>query len=199
MIVGAILTQQTSWKNVEKALQNLRLAHVLSPEGIDKCGIDKLEKLIKPAGFYRIKAKRLKNFIYFLKERYHLSMNELIIEDKNKLREELLKVSGIGNETADSILLYALDKPTFVVDNYTRRIIYRMGILNNPNEEYEKIKNFFEETLQEEDEQQTIEKYKEMHALIVELGKNYCKKRPLCSKCPLCKICKKKGVKNELS
>jgi len=199
VIVGAILTQQTSWKNVEKALQNLRLAHVLSPEGIDKCGIDKLEKLITPAGFYRIKAKRLKNFIYFFKERYNLSMNELIKEDKNKLREELLKVSGIGNETADSILLYALDKPTFVVDNYTRRIIYRMGILNNPNEEYEKIKNFFEETLQEEDEQQTIEKYKEMHALIVELGKNYCKKRPLCSKCPLCKICKKKGVKNELS
>jgi len=176
VIVGAILTQQTSWKNVEKALQNLRLAHVLSPEGIDKCGIDKLEKLITPAGFYRIKAKRLKNFIYFFKERYNLSMNELIKEDKNKLREELLKVSGIGNETADSILLYALDKPTFVVDNYTRRIIYRMGILNNQMKNIEKIKNFFEETLQEEDEQQTIENTKKCMHLLLSLEKIIVKK-----------------------
>ena len=198
MIVGAILTQQTSWKNVEKALQNLKSANALTPEGINKCRIDKLEELIKPAGFYRIKAKRLKNFIAFFKKQYHLRMEALFEEEKEKLRRELLKINGIGNETADSILLYALDKPTFVVDNYTKRIMFRIGISDNPKEDYDKIKNQFEDALKDEDEQETIEKYKEMHALIVELGKNYCKKRPLCNECPLNKICQKKGVRNEL-
>ncbi len=173
IIVGAVLTQNTNWRNVEKALLNMKINGIITPGKILKTEDRKLETVIKPSGFYRQKAKRLKAIAKF-------------VIDKNFsfTREELLKVRGIGPETADSILLYAFDKPYFVIDAYTRRTFSRLDLVKE-KENYENIRKFFKDNLPKD-----INLYKEFHALIVELGKNFCRKEPECGGCPLKKMCK---------
>jgi len=197
VIVGAILTQQTTWKNVEKVISRLKGLGVLNPLALYNLSVDELAQLIKESGFYRLKAKRLKNFLKYFKQ-YNFDLEQLKKKSLQELREELLNIDGIGKETADSILLYALDKPIFVVDNYTKRFGYRFGILKK-DLKYDDIRNIFEETLKGKAINETIDNFKEMHALIVELGKNFCKKKPDCSSCPLINDCERKGLENEYS
>jgi endonuclease-3 related protein len=179
VVVGAILTQNTSWKNVERAIENLKSAGVLDIEGIHRIPQEKLETLIQPSGFYKIKAKRLKHFIDYLFSEYGGDLDKLLSLEPEPLRDELLGVNGIGYETADSIVLYAADKPSFVVDAYTRRVFGRLGVLEK-DAEYDEIKHKFEENLPKD-----TEIYNEFHALIVVLAKDICKKKPLCDACPL--------------
>ena len=172
--VGAILTQNTSWKNVEKAVINLKSKNLLSPEKIIHSSV---KNLIKPAGYYNIKEKKLKEFSkFFIKNRRDFNLN-------NILREQLLSVWGIGKETADSILLYALNKPFFVVDAYTRRLFSRLNLICE-KEDYDKIQLFFQKNLPSD---YTL--FNEFHALIVEHAKRHCRKKPLCDGCPLRTIC----------
>ncbi len=183
VMVGAILTQNTNWLNVEKAIANLKGAGGLGAKGLEKMSLRKLEKLIKPSGYYRQKAKKLKAFVkYFLRD-YDGRLGKMRDVDGYELRGELLKVHGIGPETADSILLYALDKLTFVVDAYTKRIGNRVGLFKL--NDYHEIKDYFEKNLPKD-----LEVYKEYHALLVELGKNYCRTKPVCEECPILKNCR---------
>jgi endonuclease-3 related protein len=178
VMVGAILTQNTNWKNVEKAIANLKASHVLRPSSLLKIRNSKLEKLIKPVGFFRQKAKRLKGFI-----REYRSLDSARDKGISRMsREELLKIKGIGPETADSILLYAFEEPTFVVDAYTKRIGQRVGLFGF--DDYHEIKEYFEKNLPRK-----LEMYKEYHALLVELAKNYCKTKPVCEGCPIFQHC----------
>ncbi|MGB9855460.1 MAG: endonuclease III domain-containing protein [Caldisericum exile] len=197
VIVGSILTHQTSWKNVEKAITRLKKNGLLDPKALFSLPIEKLAELIRETGFYRLKAQRLKNFLEFFKN-YNFDLDKLKDKDIFSLREELLSVKGIGKETADSIILYALNKPIFVVDNYTKRFGMRLGILDE-DISYDKVRDLFESSLKNKDINITLQTFKEMHALIVELGKNFCKNKPNCNNCPLNKDCLKKGVKNEYS
>ena len=194
VMIGAILTQQASWKNVEKAINNLRKGGYLSPFSIYKMPVEQLKQIIKPVGFYNMKAKRLKEFTNYFIEKYNGNISYMKRFETEKLREELLALNGIGKETADSILLYALDKETFVVDAYTIRMLNRLGI--SDSKDYEEIKKLFESSLKKYkfDGYSTIDIFKEMHALIVELGKQYCRKTAYCTDCPLSEICEKKGV-----
>ncbi len=146
VIVGAYLTQNTAWTNVELALANLRRAQMLSIEGIRKVSIGRLERLIRPSGYFRQKAARLKTFIAFIDKKYSGSLDELFAEPTDRLREELLSLNGVGPETADSILLYAGNHPVFVVDAYTRRILDRHGILPAKTD-YEEIRELFQQVL----------------------------------------------------
>jgi len=203
-MVGAILTQQTAWKNVEKAISNLKKEGLLSPEGILNKDTEELAQVIKPAGFYNVKAERLKTFVeYFIKE-YNGEVQKMKEKPLSTLRKELLSIKGIGKETADSILLYALDKRIFVVDAYTKRIYSRLGACESSD--YETIRKTFESALSDKEFVEHINKnikpaedalvyiFKEMHALIVAEGKLFCKTKPLCNECPLNKMCKRKGV-----
>jgi endonuclease III related protein len=147
VIVGAYLTQNTAWTNVERALANLRAANVLTVDGIRALRLSKLERLIRPSGYFRQKAKRLKTFVAFLDKKYSGSLDQLFSQPTNKLREELLGLNGIGPETADSILLYAGNHPVFVVDAYTRRVLDRHGILPATTA-YEDIRKVFERALE---------------------------------------------------
>ena len=187
VVIGAVLTQNTSWRNVEKALENLKEEHLIDEHKILNADIEKLKGLIKPAGFYNIKSERLKSITKYIVDNYKSTDNLAKIEkDIGILRNELLSIKGIGKETADSILLYALDKPIFVIDAYTRRIFSRLGLIDK-NADYDEIRLFFENNVL-----QDVNIYKTYHALIVELGKNYCKKKnPQCDKCPLGLSCKK--------
>ncbi len=146
VIVGAYLTQNTAWTNVEKALANLRAAHLLSVNGIRRASLAELERLIRPSGYFRQKAKRLKLFVAFLDERYEGSLAKLFARPTKELREELLNLHGVGPETADSMLLYAGNHPVFVVDAYTRRILDRHQILPETSD-YEEIRELFEKAL----------------------------------------------------
>lgn len=176
--IGAILTQNTSWINVEKALLNLYQNKKLSYLEIDKIHIERLKELIKPAGFYNQKAERLKIFTKFFIQ----NLNRLALIE----REELLKIKGIGKETADTILLYALKKQYFVIDKYTQRFMLRFGFdFSN----YEQLQEIFQNNLKND-----YKIYNEYHALIVEHAKRYCKKEPSCEECPLNKLCKKKEL-----
>ncbi len=175
--IGAILTQNTNWKNVEKAIENLKNRDLIDVDRLLATPEDELRELIRPSGFFNIKLKRLLNFIRFLKAEGGL--NELKKLPVPELREKLLSVPGIGPETADSIILYALEKPIFVVDAYTRRFLKRHGIIQG-NEKYDEIRALFEKNLP-----QDVELFKEYHALIVKLGKVYCKSKPVCEGCPL--------------
>lgn len=182
VIVGAILTQNTNWGNVEKAIQRLKSARVLSERALRDIPAAKLAALIKPAGYFNVKARRLKNFIRFMFKEYDGSLNAMECEDVHTLRHKLLAVNGIGPETADSILLYALDKPVFVVDAYTKRFLYRHNLIG-PEAEYHQIQELFSGNFDVD-----IPFFQECHALIVALGKNYCKPTPLCDRCPLNRI-----------
>lgn len=179
VIIGAILTQNTNWSNVEKAIKNLKTAGKLSPEGIYELSVTELAKLIRPSGFFNVKAKRVKAFINWLFSRYEGNLSKMFAQDLQALRGELLSVKGIGPETADSILLYAGNMPTFVVDAYTHRIFSRHELI--PEEStYDEMKSFFEENLPED-----VQLFNEYHALIVNIGKTFCKTKKVCEPCPL--------------
>jgi endonuclease III related protein len=223
IIVGAYLTQNTAWINVEKAMSSLRQVRVLSIGGIRKTPLAKLEKLIRSAGYFRQKARRLKIFVRFLDKRYSGSLTRMFAQPTAKLREELLALNGIGPETADSILLYAGNHPVFVVDAYTRRIMERHKIVS-PHATYEEIRALFERALgpvvEKPADQATplrvltgpagsshrrsrmsstrrpvlVQAFNEMHGLIVGVGKNYCQKSQIrCEECPLQKFLPEKS------
>jgi len=179
IIIGAILTQNTSWKNVEIAISNLRKNNLIRVEEIKGINKNKLAALIKPSGYYNQKAERLKIFAEYITANYNGNLNKFLIKDTAKLRKELLTIKGIGPETADSIILYAAKKPVFVVDAYTKRIFTRLGMINKKSS-YEEIQSFFQERLKN-----NVNLFNEYHALLVKHAKQYCRTRPLCSGCPL--------------
>ncbi len=185
--IGAILTQNTNWQNVERAIANLKEAGLLSPQALYALPVEILAEYIRPAGYFRVKARRLKNFIKFLVEEFQASLDNLFSLPLSEARQRLLGVSGIGPETADSILLYAGGKPIFVVDAYTRRILLRHGLATE-DMTYQDLQDLFMKHLPPES---TL--FNEYHALLVAVGKKFCRPRkPLCSACPL------KGVENAL-
>lgn len=177
--VGAILTQNTNWGNVEKAISNLKKSCSLDANVLHKLPDAKLASLIKPAGYFNIKAKRLKHFLAFLTDQYSGVIEYMKDEDLHLLRRQLLEVNGIGPETADSILLYALDKPTFVIDAYTKRVLIRHNIMPE-NATYHEMQELFHKNLPSD-----VPLYNEYHALLVMTGKHYCKPEPRCQGCPL--------------
>ena len=179
IVTGAILTQNTSWANVEKAIKNLKSAECLTPEAFFHIDVSQLAELIRPAGYYNIKAKRLKSFINWLYDNYDGEMSNLELVDTDQLRSELLTVKGIGRETADSILLYALGRPVFVVDAYTARITLRHELIE-PEADYEQLQLLFESNLTE-----NVQHFNEYHALLVRVGKEFCKPKAKCHGCPL--------------
>ncbi len=174
IIAGAILTQNTNWANVEKALTNLKSADLLTPEKLYHFDISQLAELIRPAGYYNIKAKRLKNFINWLFENYDGKLANLERVNTEQLRAELLSIKGIGRETADSILLYALDRPVFVVDAYTARVAFRHGLIE-PEADYEQLRELFQSNLP-----QDTKLFNEYHALLVKVGKEFCRPNAQC-------------------
>jgi endonuclease-3 related protein len=179
IIIGAILTQNTNWSNVEKAIKNLKMAGRLSPKNIHELALPELAQLIRPSGFFNVKAQRVKTFIHWLFLKHEGKLSSMFNQDFQMLRSELLAVKGIGPETADSILLYAGNLPTFVVDAYTYRIFSRHGLI--PEEStYDEIKSFFEENLPKD-----VKLFNEYHALLVNIGKTFCKPKRLCEQCPL--------------
>jgi endonuclease-3 related protein len=179
VMVGAILTQNTSWRNVEKAIQKLKGKGILHPEGIHRLGKKELAPLIRSSGYYRIKADRLKAFIDFLYEEFDGNLKKMRKRKLEEVRERLLGVKGIGPETADSILLYGLKKSIFVVDAYTKRILSRHGIISE-KASYEEVQKLFMDHLPHDEKL-----FNEYHALIVYLGKTLCKKIPRCELCPI--------------
>ena len=180
VVVGAILTQNTNWKNVERAIENLKRDGLLSPEALAAAEMERLAEVIRPAGYYRIKAARLKNFIRMLARDFGGDLDALFSLSTASLRETVLGVSGIGPETADSIVLYAAGRPVFVVDAYTARILFRHGLID-AEATYDDLQSLLAGSLAED-----VEMFKEYHALLVAVGKRHCKKAaPLCRGCPL--------------
>jgi endonuclease-3 related protein len=178
--VGAILTQNTNWANVEKAIANLKKAKALSPRKLFSLPEKKLAALIRPSGYFNVKAKRLRAFLALLCKKYNGSLKRMFRQPLAELREKLLSVNGVGEETADSIILYAAEKPTFVVDAYTRRILSRHGLCE-ANAGYSEIKHLFESGLKTD-----VTLFNEFHALLVCLGNTLCRPRnPMCDECPL--------------
>jgi endonuclease III related protein len=206
--VGAYLTQNTNWSNVEKALLNLRRARSLSVSAMRKLPIDELEQLVRSSGYFRQKARNLKTFIAFLDRQYCGSLSRMFAQPTQKLRAELLELTGVGPETADSILLYAGNHPVFVVDAYTRRVLLRHGIISEKTG-YEEIRAMIEHAIGSSEAKSLIVKnvgsdprhpvsrmsssarsalaqhYNELHALIVRVGNHYCRAKPICEGCPL--------------
>ncbi len=179
--IGAILTQNIAWKNVDTALAALKKKGLLDPRSMQRVRHQTLGNLIRPTGYYNQKAKKIKNFLE-LYRRYHYDIREFCSIEASLLRKELLAVNGIGPETADSILLYALNIKLFVVDAYTRRIFTRLGVLSG-RESYHEIQELFHGKFKG-----NREEYNEYHALIVAHGKDYCKKKPRCEDCCLSSI-----------
>jgi endonuclease-3 related protein len=179
VMLGAILTQNTAWGNVERAIDNLKTHGLLSATAVADAPLEQLTQLIRPSGYYRQKAKKLKALVEFFKQEYAFSIVKMRGEELPILRNKLLGIFGVGPETADSILLYALDKPVFVVDAYTKRIFSRHGFFPE-DYTYRQIQEFFEERLPTE-----VKLYNEYHALIVYTGKGYCRVTPRCGDCPL--------------
>lgn len=182
VMIGAILTQQTAWKNVEQSIKNLKSSGLLEIKPLAKASIERIEDCVRPSGFFRQKAKRIKSLAHHLLEQYEGDLDFFFSKDVETLRKELLNLEGIGPETADSILLYADSKIKFVVDAYTFRTFKRLGM--DFKGSYKRAQDFFQAKLPED-----LKLYRNYHALIVELGKNYCKTKPLCSHCPLKKRC----------
>jgi len=182
IITGAILTQNTNWANVEKAISNLKSAELLIPDKLYSIDVSELAELIRPAGYYNIKAKRLKNCINWLFENYDGKLANLESINTEQLRDELLSVKGIGRETADSILLYALERPVFVVDAYTARVVFRHGLIE-PEADYEQLRELFQSNLP-----QDTKLFNEYHALLVKAGKEFCRPKARCPNCPLEKL-----------
>jgi len=212
VVVGAILTQNTSWTNVERALARLRGAQVLDIEGIRGIPLRQLEELIRSSGYYRQKAERLKRFVEFVDERYGGSLEQMLNAPVTQLRAELLPLKGIGPETADAILLYAANREVFVVDAYARRILERHGVVPG-NAKYDQVRQLVEVALEHQKvlprrdlsepslqkhyahdpstvstatRSLTAQVYNEMHGLLVQIGKRYChRQEPKCMDCPL--------------
>jgi len=180
--VGAILTQNTNWSNVEKAIGNLKAAGMLTARALHRVSEAELALLIRPSGYFNIKAGRLKAFLAFISTLYSGSMKKMGKVETASLRQELLNVHGIGPETADSILLYALDKPVFVIDAYTKRVMSRHGIIDY-KASYDEYQQLFHQVLDED-----TKLFNEYHALLVRVGKDYCKPRPRCPNCPLSQV-----------
>ena len=188
VIVGAVLTQNTSWQNVERAIRNLREADLLDPHALYAVPVEELEELIRPAGYFRVKAVRLRSVLEFIVERYDGSLDAMFSTGLPDLRRQLLEVHGIGPETADSILLYAGGLPSFVVDAYTHRIFARHGWIGF-DADYHQIQDYVQGELPQE-----VPLYNEFHALLVRLGKDYCRKtNPKCAECPLREMLPKGG------
>lgn len=209
MVLGAYLTQNTNWSNVERAMANLRLASLLNVKGIREVSLARLQQLIRPSGYFRQKAKKIKTFIRFLDSDYAGSLDRMFREPTEKLRDELLDLNGVGPETADSILLYGGNHPVFVVDAYTRRIFERHGV-TNAKTKYEEIRVLIEDAVKAADRialtfeaagndprhpvslmsrggsrSDLAQHYNELHALIVRVGNQYCRSTPKCEECPL--------------
>lgn len=178
-MAGAILTQNTNWTNVEKAIINLRKAGALNVQAIHQISHEELAHLIKPSGYFNIKAKRLKNLADFIVCEYQGSLAKMQKRPLPQLRAELLSVNGIGPETADSILLYALDKPSFVVDAYTKRFLRRHNLIAE-GADYHDVQKMFMKNLPHDRQY-----FNEYHALIVRLAKDFCKSKASCEACPL--------------
>ena len=181
VIIGAILTQQTTWQNVEIAIENLKDRGLLAPHSLASTPLNHVEALIRHTGFYRQKARRIINFSKYLVTKYDGSLDKFFNGSTEEIRRELLSLEGIGPETADSILLYAADRLTFPIDAYTKRLCERLEIKER---KYEALRDFFESNLPRD-----LETYKEFHALIDKLGKTYCKNSQQCSNCPLVDDC----------
>lgn len=179
VIVGAILTQNTAWRNVEKAIVSLKSKKLLHPARILEIDDSALADLIRPAGYYNVKTERLKSFVRFLYDEFSGKLDKMFAEDLWCLRIKLLAVKGIGEETADSILLYAGEKPIFVVDAYTRRILQRHDIIRS-DALYKEIQNLFMTHLPH-----SVPLYNQYHALFVNTGKHFCTRKPHCEGCPL--------------
>ncbi len=191
VMIGAILTQNTNWGNVEKAVNNLRKNKLLSARGLNKLSCEQISKFIIPAGYYNVKAKRIKEFLKFLFKVYKGDIDKMLSADTYVLRGQLLSVHGIGPETADSILLYALNKPVFVIDAYTKRILSRHSFVNQ-DVSYEQAQEVFMKALNPD-----VKLFNEYHALLVKLAKEYClKNKQRCEVCPINKIQNSK-VKNQ--
>jgi endonuclease-3 related protein len=180
VIVGAILVQNTNWSNAERAIGKLRSAGLLTPRAIERVSQAKLARLVLSSGYFRQKARKLKEFVRFLRTEHRGSLKRMFQAPTELLRDQLQELHGIGPETADSILLYAGNRPVFVVDSYTRRVVERHELAQG-KESYEGVRGLFERSLPNE-----AALFNEYHALLVHTGKHYCRKRaPLCSKCPL--------------
>lgn len=183
VMVGAILTQSAAWQNVEKGIANLKAAGALSPEALRRMPIEEIAGLIHPCGYYNAKARKLKALVEWLNESCGDDIASLSRARTGALRRQLLAVHGVGPETADSILLYAIGKPVFVIDAYTRRILARLGM--SPGKDiYDDFQLLFMRNLRHE-----ARLFNEYHALLVRLGKTICRKVPLCDRCPLFDIC----------
>ena len=180
VILGALLTQNTNWSNVEKALGNLRRVRALTPARLSRLRAATMARLLRPSGYYRQKTRAVRGFLAHLNNGYRGSLARLLARPTTELREELLGLRGIGPETADSILLYAAGRPVFVIDAYTRRVLARHG-LAQPNAAYEQLQDYFETHLP-----RRAALYNDFHAQLVAVGKTYChRERPDCAACPL--------------
>jgi endonuclease-3 related protein len=184
VIVGAILTQSAAWGNVEKAIANLKSARALSPAALRRLPLPELARIVHPCGYYNAKALKLKSFAYWLGNHYADDLDKLFTSDTDHLRQQLLSIHGIGQETADSIILYAANKPIFVIDAYTRRIINRLGLAPD-NNSYTAYQVFFMHNLPAD-----VRLFNEYHALLVCLAKDACRSRPRCHQCCLDNICR---------
>ncbi|MBZ5526184.1 MAG: endonuclease III domain-containing protein [Acidobacteriia bacterium] len=218
-MVGAYLTQNTNWSNVEKAIANLKREQMLTVKAIRDIHIWNLEELVRPSGYFRQKAKRLKGFIEFLDKQYSGSLDKMFAQPTATLRAELLALNGIGPETADSILLYGGNHPVFVVDAYTRRILERHRLINKKTT-YEEIRALVESAVSNAqpaaltvpktgkdprhpvsrmsamERSELAQHYNEFHALIVRVGTAYCRSKPRCEECPLQRFLPKRGVRH---
>jgi len=180
VMVGAVLTQNTNWQNVERAIVNLKEAGLMEPRKLARVPVERLARLIKPSGYFNVKALRLRAFLdWYVSRTGDGSARNLRGVRTPQLRAELLAINGVGPETADSILLYGLGRRVFVVDAYTRRFLARHALVE-PGASYEEIKSLFENRLPK-----SVKVYNEYHALIVKLGKDICRPKPLCDECPL--------------
>jgi len=182
MMIGAILTQNTSWSNVEKAIQNLKEKDLVSIKGLSDTPAPILAEYIRPAGYYNLKVRRLKNLISLIHDKHDGDLNSLFSLDTETIRKELLSVKGIGLETADSMILYGAGRALFVVDTYTHRILSRHSLIEEEAGYFE-VQMLFMDTLPHD-----VELFQEFHALLVKTGKDFCRRKPLCPDCPLEKV-----------
>jgi endonuclease III related protein len=183
IILGAMLTQQAPWRSVETAIRNLTDEGIATPKALANADIRKIQKAIRPTGFYRQKAKRIKDVARHVAKNYR-TVEEMLDKDTHALRDELLSLNGIGKETADDILLYAAGRAIMPIDAYTYRVLSRLGIIGG-NESYDELQEIIHERLPE-----NADDYKEFHALVVEHAKKFCRKAPLCKGCPISRMCR---------